>query len=130
MKRGRDLLEAIDKSGTLKVRSSMRAWMRENREAFAARLTDRIADWNVLAKMFADAGLTDRSGNPPKPETARKTWQRVRKEAIQKPSSRVRPPRAEAAKPAKSVEPAAGDDLLRVMAEMSAKSGKLPDPLK
>jgi hypothetical protein len=48
--------------------------------ALADRLSGKLPDWVVLAKLFGEAGLTDRYGNPPKAERARKTWQRVRNE--------------------------------------------------
>jgi len=80
MKRGDGILEAIDKLDSLRVRSGLAIWMKDNHDAFADRLSKKLPDWVVLAKLFGDAGLTDRYGHPPKAETARKTWQRVRKE--------------------------------------------------
>ena len=80
MQRGKDILEAIDKLDSLRVRSGLAIWMKDNHDAFADRLSKKLPDWVVLAKLFGDAGLTDRYGHPPKAETARKTWQRVRKE--------------------------------------------------
>jgi hypothetical protein len=80
MKRGNGILEAIDKLGSLRLRSGLAIWMRENHDAFADRLSKKLPDWVTLATLFGKAGLTDRYGNPPKAETARKTWQRVRKE--------------------------------------------------
>jgi hypothetical protein len=80
MDRGKGVLEAIDKLDSLRVRSGLAIWMRDNHDAFADRLSRKLPDWAVLAKLFGEAGLTDRYGNPPKAETARKTWQRVRNE--------------------------------------------------
>jgi hypothetical protein len=80
MTRGKGVLEAIDKLDSLRVRSGLAIWMKDNHDAFADRLSRKLPDWVVLAKLFGEAGLTDRYGNPPKAETARKTWQRVRKE--------------------------------------------------
>lgn len=80
MQRGNGILEAIDKLDSLRVRSGLAIWMKDNHDAFADRLSKKLPDWVVLAKLFGDAGLTDRYGHPPKAETARKTWQRVRKE--------------------------------------------------
>lgn len=65
--------------------------MTANHDAFSARLAERIADWNVLVTLFADGNLTDRYGNAPKPETARKTWQRVRKKVAQARAKRATP---------------------------------------
>ncbi len=80
MAHGKDLLDAIDRSVLLRSRSLLSAWMRENHDAFKARLDARFPDWKVLADLFADAGLTDRYGNKPKPESARKLWQRIKRE--------------------------------------------------
>jgi hypothetical protein len=80
MKRENAILEAIDKLDSLRLRSGLAIWMRENHDAFADRLSKKLPDWVALATLFGKAGLTDRYGNPPKAETARKTWQRVRKE--------------------------------------------------
>jgi hypothetical protein len=75
-----DVLDAIDRSQALQSRSLLANWMRENHDAFAQRLQNKNADWVVLAALFAKAGLTDRFGKPPKPESARKMWLRVRTE--------------------------------------------------
>jgi hypothetical protein len=72
-----DILDAIDSGSFTSTRSSLVRWLTENHDAFAARLLGKRADWNALAALFAKAGLTDASGLPPKPETARKAWQRV-----------------------------------------------------
>jgi hypothetical protein len=134
MARDKGVLAAIDKSPSLKVRSPLNVWMRENHDGFAARLSERMADWSVLAKLFGDAGLTDRYGNPPKPETARKTWQRVRAEVkasrTHRPnpaSSRTQTPTVQ---PANLAAPTDNSDLLRVMSEMSGQSSKMPDPIR
>jgi hypothetical protein len=135
MARGKDVLEAIDKSETLRRKSSLERWMRDNHDAFADRLHARIADWSVLATMFADADLTDRYGNPPKPETARKTWQRVRhqvKAARARQSARSPATRSETAPPPvratskKPTTPASGDADIRAML---GTGRKMPEPL-
>ena len=100
MKRGNGILEAIDKLDSLRVRSGLAIWMRDNHDAFADRLSKKLPDWVVLAKLFGDAGLTDRHGHPPKAETARKTWQRVRNEVKEaRANGQARSARAPAAKP-------------------------------
>jgi hypothetical protein len=73
-----NILAAIDKANPMRSRSPLARWMLQNHDAFAARYTARQADWTVLARVFAEAGLTDAEGNPPNSVTARKTWQRVR----------------------------------------------------
>jgi hypothetical protein len=75
-----DILDAITRAG-LQRRGTLREWMIANRDAFARKLTVYKPDWQVLAKVFADAGLLDQRGNPPTAEAARKTWQRLNKEA-------------------------------------------------
>ncbi len=60
-----------------------------NHDAFAERLERFKPDWTALAEVFAKAGLTDRRGNPPTGEAARKTWQRVR---IVAATEQTRPP--------------------------------------
>ena len=62
MKRARNLLNAIGQSSELKVRASLIAWMRENRDAFAALLSGRGGDGCGLARLLAAAGLTDPDG--------------------------------------------------------------------
>jgi len=75
--------------------------MRAHHDALASTLGARIADWTVLAKTFGEGGLTDRYGNPPKPETARKTWQRVRKTAAAagRAKTKTNPPPAQRQQP-------------------------------
>jgi hypothetical protein len=92
-----DILDAIDRTNTMGARSTLSRWMRENHDAFAARLAVRRADWTVLAALFENAGLTDGEGKTATAETARKTWQRVRQHV-----ARVR-----ASLPVSSPEPAA-----------------------
>jgi hypothetical protein len=79
MARTKDVLRAIEKS-SLKRKASLRDWLRENHDDFAARLKTRRVDWDVLAKVFVDADLTDARGNPPSAEASRKTWIRVHAE--------------------------------------------------
>jgi hypothetical protein len=137
MTRGKDVLDAIDQSPSLRVKSSLQTWMRANHDAFAERLSERIADWEVLSKLFAAGGLTDRYGNPPKPETARKTWQRVRgevaKEKAKQLSRRPDPVKTEPTKPIETDRPAAAplastgaDDIL---SRMSNPGRRMPDPI-
>ena len=120
MARAKDILEAIDRAAAMGARSPVSVWMRENYDAFAARLAGRRADWRVLARVFADAGLTDNAGQPPKPETVRKTWQRVvwaRARKVGGPASsapelpRQRSRKAVSVQPAPPQQPDDGDDL-------------------
>lgn len=101
--------------------------MRQNHDAFAARLSERIADWNVLVRLFADAGLTDRYGKAPKPETARKTWQRVRHKVLE---TRTKRPIRElepslATRPTPTSVPADRSDIRALL----STGRKMPDPI-
>jgi hypothetical protein len=63
-------------------RSPLFWWLFERHDEFAAEAAaSRIGlPWSRLCSRFAEAGLTAVDGTAVKPETARKTWQRVRKE--------------------------------------------------
>jgi hypothetical protein len=62
------------------ARSALFQWLLENHDSFKAAAAPRRLEWTVLCVEFAKEGLTDMKGQPPSPATARKTWQRVRKE--------------------------------------------------
>jgi hypothetical protein len=47
MKRGNGILDAIDKLGSLRVRSGLAIWMKDNHDAFADRLSKKLPDWVV-----------------------------------------------------------------------------------
>ena len=82
MTRRSDIFAAIERTGVR--RGGLREWMRKNHDAFAEKLRTVRPNWDLLADVFAKAGLTDQRGNPPqKGETVRKTWQRVRREMSQ-----------------------------------------------
>lgn len=72
-----DILAAIERADPTRARSPLRLWMRDNHDAFAARLKLKRPDWAGLARVFAERNLMDGKGQPPQAETARKTWQRV-----------------------------------------------------
>jgi hypothetical protein len=54
--------------------------MRTNYAEFTRALEAERPSWEALCAEFADAGLIDRTGKPPSTATARKTWERVRKD--------------------------------------------------
>lgn len=82
----KEILAAIEREHPASSRSPLSRWMRRHHDDLVARIGER-PDWSVLAQVFAESGLTDRSGKPASPETARKAWQRVRKEiAARKPA--------------------------------------------
>ena len=135
----KDVLRAIDNADSLRARSTLATWMRKNHDAFLERLTERVADWGVLCGLFTDAGLTNRYGHPPKPETARKMWLRIRREVAADQVRRVQKRRSPATtQPTQSVPAAkeappgegSSDDVLRVMSEMSARGSRLTKPLE
>jgi hypothetical protein len=147
MIRRADIFAAIERSGT--KRGGLRDWMRKNHDAFAKTLTTVRPNWDRLAEVFAQAGLTDQRGDlPRKGETVRKTWQRVRKEMREQPQLavparkppaaptlpviRVVPPQPEervdlAPGPA---EPARNQSMDDVLAEWDTRRSKMPEPLK
>ena len=135
MARGDGVLDAIDRSVALRSRSLLSVWMRENHDAFRERLKARFPDWKVLTDLFFEAGLTDRYGNKPKPESARKLWQRIKRE-IEIERSKPRQPVRQDPKPASApttiavstpANPSASSDVENVLEKMRAKSRKFPD---
>jgi len=61
------------------ARSPLYRWLRSNHDQFLEAWREG-ADWPAFVQAFAALGLTDRTGKPPVPETARKTWLQVRKD--------------------------------------------------
>jgi len=61
------------------ARSPLYRWLRSNHDQFLQAWREG-ADWPAFVQAFATLGLTDRTGKPPVPETARKTWLQVRKD--------------------------------------------------
>ncbi|MGD0108634.1 MAG: hypothetical protein ABSC06_32025 [Rhodopila sp.] len=111
--------------------------MRENHDAFKQRLETRFPDWRVMTDLFGEAGLTDRYGNKPKPESARKLWQRIKREvaaerskpktaaAVQKP-----PPPTRAAQSSVQPKPAAASQDMSEIRALLSPGRALPDPIK
>src|SRR5215470_12811284 len=67
-------------AASLAGRSELYRWMLEHADDIERAIS--VAgrpNWPALARTFAEAGLTDRNGNPPNPEVARQTWFKVRK---------------------------------------------------
>ncbi|MBV8487170.1 MAG: hypothetical protein JO161_02710 [Planctomycetaceae bacterium] len=60
-------------------RSSLFWWMVENHDQLASAVGGRRLEWTRLCARFAKLGLTDANGHAPSEQTARKTWQRVRR---------------------------------------------------
>jgi hypothetical protein len=62
-------------------RSLLFRWMYENYEGLTAAASGKRFGWRSLCEEFARAGLTDSEGKAPTILTAKKTWQRVQREA-------------------------------------------------
>ena len=133
MARGKDVLDAIDRSVSLRSKSLLSAWMRENHDAFRERLEAHFPDWKVLTDLFAEAGLTDRYGNKPKPESARKLWQRIKRETKlerSKPKQPAKSPtQAQAAQQPVQPNPTAPQTTESILAMLST-GRKVPDPIE
>jgi hypothetical protein len=61
-------------------RSSLFWWLLENHDWILEEADGRRLMWIELCPKFAEMGLTDRTGKPALPKTAKLTWERVRKE--------------------------------------------------
>jgi hypothetical protein len=60
-------------------RSSLFWWMVENHDQLASAVGGRRLQWTRLCARFAKLDLTDANSHAPSEQTARKTWQRVRR---------------------------------------------------
>jgi hypothetical protein len=105
-------------SGAPGTRSSLHQWMRANHDKVSALLAEVRPNWQRLAGAFARMGLTDGSGKPPRPQTVRQTWWRVRRAVATAKSA----PGAEMRN--LPVTSDASDALARLTAEMNERSGR------
>lgn len=81
-------------------RSKLYRWMADNYDAFQATLAEAgRPNWQELAKVFAEDGLTDSEGKPPSPEGTRQTWWKVRK-AVEAARKKAPQPGAQSTLPA------------------------------
>ncbi|MEO8713918.1 MAG: hypothetical protein ABI369_02790 [Acetobacteraceae bacterium] len=71
----RAIVGGITRSGD---RSTLFWWLVDHHDEIAHAADGRRLQWNALCAHFAAAGLTDLSGKPASPATARRTWFRVR----------------------------------------------------
>jgi len=62
------------------TRSALFWWLFDNYDMVQAAADGRRLEWQDLCVSFGKQGITDRNGKSPTRITARKTWQRVRKE--------------------------------------------------
>jgi hypothetical protein len=79
-------------NGTL--RSPLWRWMHRNHDRLSALFEQAPPAWEILVETFGGMGLTDRAGKNPTPETARKTWYRVRRNIAAARARRTKPPHA------------------------------------
>ena len=146
----KDDLQRLVASGALtSARSPIYLWMWRNYAGLTAKLDGARVHWPTFAASLADLGVVDGNGAPPKAETVRRSWWRVRKakEAARDraaprrqlsqaeplsvpvetaPSVRLLTP-PEPEKPVQATStPAesANADLARIRAEMNRRSGR------
>lgn len=70
-------------------RSPLFWWLLENHDWILEEADGRRLMWIELCPTFAEMGLTDRTGKPALPKTAKLTWERVRKERARVDARRV-----------------------------------------
>jgi hypothetical protein len=105
-------------SGAPGTRSSLHQWMRANHAGVSSLLEEVRPNWRKLADAFARMGLSDGNGRPPRPQTARQTWWRVRR-AMAKGKPAPGPEVREL-----SAALNADDALARLRSELNERSGR------
>jgi len=93
---GRDAI--LKKIARPKTRSALFWWLFDNHDIVRRTANGNRLAWEELCSSFAEQGITDRNGRPPSPATARKTWQRVRKERARLDARRTAEEAAQAAR--------------------------------
>ena len=71
-------------------------WMRTHHDDLTAEFAANTPNWQQLAQIFRDEGLTDRTGKAPSPAIARLTWYRVRQAVARTKAEANRKPRVSA----------------------------------
>jgi hypothetical protein len=102
-------------------RSALYRWMAKNHAELAAAFEKDSPDWTVLSEEFGKAGLTDRTGKPASPNTAKQTWFRVRRD-LRKIESMKPPPRQKREEPQVETAPASRPPSLQALARSSPLS--------
>jgi len=134
--------------GPGRAHSTLFDWLYRHRAALARDFEDTPPSWPHMAKLWAEAGLTDRNGKPPTAHTAGQTWRRVlqvaerkrAKEAIEairkEERSRQPVPGVRVIEPGEWVRPEAtplGDPMIgagqRARANQPASEEKPRDPI-
>lgn len=90
-------------------RSPLFRWMLRHHDELAAHLAIEGANWVALAHGFGRKGLLDRTGKPPTPERARKTWLKVRQTVAEQKAAGRSPTAAPGPMPASPPLPGADD---------------------
>lgn len=118
-------------------RSRLFRWMRQNYEPLRKAFSVNGPGWSEQIKVFTEAGLTDRNGNPPSYRTTRQTWYRVCRDVR---SQSLSPGRSEPRSPlptSGTLRPyeelphpkdtkADTDAWAKVWGEMDRRSGRVP----
>ena len=60
-------------------RSPLFHWLAKHHDEILQALAGERIDWRTAVARFREAGLTDATGKPPTPRTARETWYQVRR---------------------------------------------------
>lgn len=85
------ILRTIERS---EQRSKLFWWMVDQHDEIIGKANGKKIDWPSVCAEAAKRGKLDRSGNPPSVVTAKKTWQRARKEvAAGRATEATQPPR-------------------------------------
>jgi hypothetical protein len=71
------------------VRSPLRKWLYENRDAIAPMMAVPRPRWQALARTAADNGVTDENGNAPSRDAVRKAWQAIERTRNEKEPNRL-----------------------------------------
>ena len=75
---GKSLRAVVNEITQSSDRSSLFWWLVEHHDEIAEATQGRRLRWSALCVRFEEAGLTDLNGRAASPETARRTWLRVR----------------------------------------------------
>lgn len=113
-------LDAWETVEAARLRARLFEWMLQHHDRLAGLLAGGPGDWRGLAGAPAAEGLADRAGDPPSPETVRKTWLRACRFVAARrrpdPAAPAGPAPGEAPPRAGAAEPAPAGEALRELA--------------
>jgi hypothetical protein len=113
--------------GAVSAHSPLFEWMLRHHVRLGNLFAGKRVSWKALARQLAQEGLVDKKGQPPKPETLRKSWQRVRQHVAARRAAAEARVTEQAAAPAKPAKPE--PDLANYWDAMKGRIGtKLPEP--